>query len=195
MKGLSIVVVVLVIAWLALRVARTRREESQRAEADAQGARTARPAPGAEPREVEAGDERAAHEERLRPADEPDLAGDTLFADRDRREAEETGALPAAHEDPGAVTDPRSEDGPAAEETDPTPHRVSDDLGLVRDGGYGVGSAAPLDDGAQPLGHPVKGSRASMTYDEPGGPAYATFPVDVWFTDAEAAERSGFRRT
>ena len=28
----------------------------------------------------------------------------------------------------------------------------------LRDGGYGVGSAAPLDDGAQPLDHPVQGT-------------------------------------
>ena len=34
----------------------------------------------------------------------------------------------------------------------------------LRDGGFGVGSAAPLDDGAQPLDHPVQAYRDTMTY-------------------------------
>ena len=64
----------------------------------------------------------------------------------------------------------------------------------VRDGGYGVGSAAPIDDGAQPLGHPVKGNLGSMTFNEPGSRAYDLTTADVWFIDAETAERFGFTR-
>ncbi len=72
--------------------------------------------------------------------------------------------------------------------------RISDSHEL-RDGGFGVGSAAPLDDGGQPLDHPVQGHRSSMTFDLPGDPGYDTSEPDVWFHDQAAAERSGFRRS
>ena len=72
--------------------------------------------------------------------------------------------------------------------------RISDSHEL-RDGGFGVGSAAPLDDGGQPLDHPVQGHRSSMTFDLPGDPGYDTAEPDVWFHDQAAAERSGFRRS
>jgi hypothetical protein len=65
----------------------------------------------------------------------------------------------------------------------------------VRDGGFGVGSAAPIEDGAQPLGHPVKGVRGSMQFHEPGSPSYNAATPDVWFLDADSAERFGFTRT
>jgi hypothetical protein len=64
-----------------------------------------------------------------------------------------------------------------------------------RDGGFGVGSAAPIEDGAQPLGHPVKGVRGSLQFHEPGSPSYDAATPDVWFLDADAAERFGFTRT
>jgi hypothetical protein len=64
----------------------------------------------------------------------------------------------------------------------------------VRDGGYGVGSAAPLQDRAQPLGHPVKGVRGSMRFVEPDSASYHDTTPEVWFVDAEAAERFGFTR-
>ncbi len=72
--------------------------------------------------------------------------------------------------------------------------RISD-FHELRDGGFGVGSAAPLDDGGQPLDHPVQGHRSSMTFDLPGDPGYDTAEPDVWFYDQAAAERSGFRRS
>ena len=64
----------------------------------------------------------------------------------------------------------------------------------VVDGGYGWGSAAPFADGSMPPGHPVKGHREWMQYHEPGSPWYDETTVDVWFTDAAAAERAGFHR-
>ena len=64
----------------------------------------------------------------------------------------------------------------------------------LRDGGYGVGSAAPLDDRAQPLDHPVQGFRETMTFRAPGDAGYDSAEPDVWFYDEAAAQRNGFRR-
>lgn len=71
--------------------------------------------------------------------------------------------------------------------------RVSD-LAEVRDGGYSVGSAATIDDGAMPLGHPVKGWEDTRSYATPDHPRYDDAEPHVWFTDADAAERAGFHR-
>ena len=56
-----------------------------------------------------------------------------------------------------------------------------------------MGSAAPLDGGAQPLDHPVQGYR-DMTFRAPGDNGYDSAEPDVWFYDEGAAQRSGFRR-
>ncbi|MGL5862608.1 MAG: hypothetical protein ACRCY9_15250, partial [Phycicoccus sp.] len=69
--------------------------------------------------------------------------------------------------------------------------RISD-LEEVRDGGYSVGSAAPFEDGAQPLGHAVQAYRDSMSFVVPGDPGYDAREPDVWFYDEGAAERAGF---
>ena len=71
-------------------------------------------------------------------------------------------------------------------------HRTSS-LDEVRDGGYSVGSAALIDDGATPLGHPVKAWEDSKTFITPEGDGYDDAQPDLWFTDAGAAQRAGFR--
>lgn len=77
--------------------------------------------------------------------------------------------------------------------SDPTAGRRSSSLEEVRDGGYGVGSAAPIDDGAVPFGHPVKAWQDTMTCVAPEHPSYDDADPHVWFTDTGAAERAGFR--
>ena len=62
----------------------------------------------------------------------------------------------------------------------------------VVDGGYGWGSAAPVWDGAMPLGHPVKANRQWMKFQEPADGWYDQMQADVWFVDAETARRFGF---
>jgi hypothetical protein len=64
----------------------------------------------------------------------------------------------------------------------------------VVDGGYGMGSAAPIGDGAQPLGHAVKGVRDGNQFLSPGDEGYEDAEPDVWFYDEDAARRSGFTR-
>jgi large subunit ribosomal protein L4 len=58
---------------------------------------------------------------------------------------------------------------------------------------YGSQSHAPLADGSQPEGFPVKGNEDSMLYHVPGSSFYARTVAEVWFTDAEAAEAAGFQ--
>ena len=60
-------------------------------------------------------------------------------------------------------------------------------------GKYGPGSHAPLADGSQPEGFPVKGNEDSNLYHVPGSSFYARTVAEVWFTTAEAAEAAGFQ--
>ncbi|GAA0933776.1 50S ribosomal protein L4 [Pseudonocardia zijingensis] len=59
-------------------------------------------------------------------------------------------------------------------------------------GPYGPESHAPLADGSQPEGFPVKGNADSMLYHVPGSSFYARTEAEVWFASAEAAEAAGF---
>jgi small subunit ribosomal protein S16 len=62
------------------------------------------------------------------------------------------------------------------------------------DGGYGAGSAAPNADGSGPEGFPVKGNKDSMKFHEPDGQWYDQTVAEVWFADADAAEKAGFAK-
>ncbi len=86
-------------------------------------------------------------------------------------------------------SDAGSSDAGSADATD---GRRTSSLDEVRDGGYGVGSAAPLDDGALPLGHPVKAWEDTMTFVVPEHPSYGDAEPHVWFLDADAAQNAGF---
>ena len=68
---------------------------------------------------------------------------------------------------------------PAAEADDAAPH--------------GPQSHAPLADGSEPEGFPVKGNADSMLYHVPGSSFYARTVAEVWFATAEAAEEAGFQ--
>ena len=61
------------------------------------------------------------------------------------------------------------------------------------EGPYGPQSHAPLADGSQPEGFPVKGNVDSMLYHVPGSSFYARTEAEVWFASAEAAEAAGFQ--
>jgi small subunit ribosomal protein S2 len=60
---------------------------------------------------------------------------------------------------------------------------------------YGEGSHAPLTDGGQPEGFPVKGNADSKLYHEPGGQYYDATIAEVWFATAQDAEKAGFSAT
>ncbi|MFW5470817.1 hypothetical protein ACOCJ4_12310 [Knoellia sp. CPCC 206435] len=73
--------------------------------------------------------------------------------------------------------------------------RRTSEVDEIRDGGYGVGSAAPFGDRAQPRDHPVQAYRDSMTYVTPGSAGYDSAEPDVWFYDEDAARKAGFNRS
>ena len=57
---------------------------------------------------------------------------------------------------------------------------------------FGEGSHAPLEDGSQPDGFPIKGNEDSMLYHVPGSAFYDRTEAEVWFATQEAAEAAGF---
>ena len=57
---------------------------------------------------------------------------------------------------------------------------------------YGAGSHAPLADGGEPDGFPIKGNADSMLYHVPGSPFHDRTEAEVWFATAEDAEAAGF---
>ena len=109
--------------------------------------------------------------------------------------AEQMDAEGAAQAQGGEVSsDGGSADGSASDGSEGGWTRRTSDLDEVRDGGYGVGSAATFEDRAMPLGHPVKAWEDTRTFVDESHPAYDEAEPHVWFADTEAAERAGFRR-
>jgi small subunit ribosomal protein S16 len=80
----------------------------------------------------------------------------------------------------------------SVDSTDADADRSSTDAAV--DGGYGAGSAAPNADGSAPEGFPVKGNKDSMKFHEPDGQWYDQTVAEVWFADADAAEKAGFAK-
>ncbi|QTH38331.1 PRC-barrel domain-containing protein [Yimella sp. cx-51] len=79
-------------------------------------------------------------------------------------------------------------DGPAM--GDSAGRRVSE-FDEVRDGGYGIGSAAPIVDNAQPMGHPIRAWHDTMSF-RGGEERDGEREPDVWFFDEQAAYNAGY---
>ncbi|MDQ3990289.1 MAG: 50S ribosomal protein L17 [Actinomycetota bacterium] len=77
-----------------------------------------------------------------------------------------------------------------------TPNAFAPDAGeeseSTDDAPYGAGSHAPLDDGSEPVGFPVKGDNSTKQYHLPDSRSYEQAPAEVWFASPEAAEAAGF---
>ncbi len=149
-------------------------------------------------------------EERYDPTPEQDWAADEgALLEENRERGDALAADRAALDDEAART---SSDVPSTEESrseehepeesaeqeavaEPARTRRVSEFHEIRDGGYGMGSAATIEDGAQPMDHPVAAYRDTMTFRSPGDPGYDDTEPDVWFYDEGAAERSGFRRS
>jgi large subunit ribosomal protein L17 len=92
-----------------------------------------------------------------------------------------------ATEAAGAVAE-----SPAATAPDVEAPRVVEESESTDDAPYGEGSHAPLEDGSQPAGFPIKGDDSSKLYHGPDSRSYEQTPADVWFASPEAAEAAGF---
>ncbi len=106
----------------------------------------------------------------------------------DAADAATEGASLAGSATEASVADAPVADAPAADAP------VADAPVDAEDGGYGLGSAAPNEDGSGPEGFPVKGNADSMMYHEPDGQWYDQTIAEVWFETPEAAEAAGFTK-
>jgi hypothetical protein len=59
---------------------------------------------------------------------------------------------------------------------------------------YGSGSKRTAAGAAAPTGYTIKGNEDSMLYHSPESPSYDATIAELWFRDAETAERAGFAR-
>ena len=105
-----------------------------------------------------------------------------------RRAASTKSATPAA-----AVTAPQDAATDEADVPTQAEQAVDEDPAEgASDAPYGEGSHAPLEDGTEPEGFPVKGNADSNLYHLPGSRFYDATVAEVWFATAEAAEAAGF---
>jgi hypothetical protein len=181
------------------------------AEADGESDEDSESGADREQREAEEAEERRRREEEFAREHDPethDLEAGEEFRQRGDWTADEHGG-PQVQEPGGTVHSPDTPvtgipQGDADQARgDRVEHEGSGDPGrnVVRDGGHGWGSAAPLEGGGMPLGHPVKAwhdsmtylQPDSMTYLQPGEDGYEGSDAHEWFVDAGAAERAGFR--
>jgi hypothetical protein len=136
-------------------------------------------------------------------AADDDRAGQADQADEQADEpADEQGDTVAPSDTAWSVDDPEPDASDASDASDesgsadeqPAAGRRMSGFDEVVDGGFGLGSAAPIDDGAQPLGHAVKGTREGTAFVRPDDAGYDDVEPDVWFYSEEAARRAGFHR-
>lgn len=121
-----------------------------------------------------------------------DEAGGPQVFDADGNLVE--GSAPGQSDSESSQSDTDSTDQQPDRSGDKTDNgRRTSSLDEIRDGGYGVGSAAPIDGGAVPLGHPVKAWEDTKTFVTPEHEKYGDAEPHVWFADTHAAQRAGFR--
>ncbi|NNG35186.1 50S ribosomal protein L4 [Nakamurella aerolata] len=112
---------------------------------------------------------------------------------------ESSGAAESASGKGGATAAPRglvdtakapAESADTAEAGSGTDSDKGADTGAAKD--FGPDSHAPLADGSEPEGFPIKGNADSMLYHVPGSRFYNSTVAEVWFRSPEAAEAAGF---
>jgi large subunit ribosomal protein L17 len=87
---------------------------------------------------------------------------------------------------------PATEAPAAAAPAESTAPAEVEESSSTEDAPYGEGSHAPLADGGEPDGFPVKGNDDSKLYHLPGTSHYDRTVAEVWFASADAAEAAGF---
>jgi large subunit ribosomal protein L17 len=122
----------------------------------------------------------------------------TAEAERARRTRfSRKSAAPASTEPAETESDPQeAADAAAAEsaQADLPAGTEVEESESTEDAPYGPGSHAPLEDGSQPDGFPIKGNEDSMLYHTPESPHYEQTDPEVWFATEQAAEAAGFTK-
>lgn len=103
-----------------------------------------------------------------------------------KTEAPKAEAAAEAAEAPVEAVDTAAAEAAAVEES------AVEESASTDEAPYGEGSHAPLEDGSEPEGFPIKGNADSMLYHVPGSAFYDRTVAEVWFASAEAAEAAGF---
>lgn len=114
-------------------------------------------------------------------------------------------AKEGAADGPAAAAKPASQKGAARTTAPPTAAKTADTDDEPQSAAaapaaketsgadLGPGSHAPLEDGAEPDGFPVKGKISSKLYHVPGSSHYSRTVAEVWFDTAASAEAAGFQ--
>lgn len=113
------------------------------------------------------------------------VTGETVSTEANR--ANRAAASKAAEAQKAAEA-PEAE-APAAEETESTAP-----VGLLgsTEAPTATGSHAPLEDGSQPEGFPIKGNESSKLYHRPGTRFYDSTVAEIWFATDADAEAAGY---
>jgi large subunit ribosomal protein L17 len=115
---------------------------------------------------------------------EAEAARKTRFAKDEKNKSEATETAKATEDADATATEAVADDADVEVE-----ESTSDD-----EHPYGEGSHAPLEDGSQPEGFPIKGNANSMLFHDQESPHYERTVPEVWFATAEDAEAAGFSR-
>ena len=94
-----------------------------------------------------------------------------------------------------AAASKAAEEQKAAEATDaPESEETAAPVGLLdtSEAPAATGSHAPLEDGSQPEGFPIKGNESSKLYHRPGTRFYDSTVAEVWFATDADAEAAGY---
>lgn len=94
-------------------------------------------------------------------------------------------ARAAASQAAAEVTEAEVTEAPAAAEVTETPAAAEATEGPA-------GSHAPLEDGSQPEGFPIKGNASSKLYHKPGTRFYEQTTAEIWFATEADAEAAGY---
>ncbi len=86
-----------------------------------------------------------------------------------------------------------TQEAEAPASADATEAEASTETAESTEAPFGEGSHAPLEDGSQPEGFPIKGNASSKLYHVPGSSHYERTTAEVWFASEEAAEAAGFQ--
>jgi len=115
--------------------------------------------------------------------------------DTDTPDDTDTSSVDETTDDGMVIPPPAADDAVDSDAMETAGDDTADDASAdIADAPHGDGSHAPLADGGQPEGFPIKGNEDSMKYHEPDGQWFENTEAEVWFATPDAAEAAGYTR-